>query len=402
MSEVTNERHVRILKQGVDVWNRWREQNPEIQPDLSEAALRRAILKEANLYQANLSLADMTRAKLSGANLREAKLIEANLREAKLIGVDFFRAKMCRVNLMGANLAKAQLIAVDLSNANLMGANLIETNLNKANLSRARLSGAHLSEANLREADFREANLREAFLIKADMTGANLRGAYLNQAHLVNTNLTEADLTGCSIHGMSASDLLLNEKTRQSGLIITPPGAPTIVVDNLEVAQFISLLLTNKRIKQTTNTVANKAVLILGRFTKERKEILSAIADDLAKMDFCPIILDFQKSEEQDSTETARTLATMSSFVVADVTGAKVLVDELLSFVPGFAIPVVPLFLRSKEEPKPSAALHMLHKEYHWVFQPVEYKSKEHLSEIIREQVVEPAEAKCLDLRVTK
>lgn len=375
---MANEEHLKILKLGVEAWNQWREQNPEIQPDLSEAVL--------------------SRAKFSGANLGEANLIQADFREAKLVRVDFNMANLSGVNLMGANLGEAKLTAANLSNANLMGANLIEANLYQANLTRANLIGAHLSEANLREANFSEANLREAFLIKADMTKANLSGAQLNQAHLVGTNLTEVDLTGCSIYGMSSWDLNLNENTKQSGLIITPQGSPTITVDNLEVAQFIYLLLTNKTIKNIINTVANKAVLILGRFTKERKEVLCAVADELRRMNSCPITFDFQKSEEQNIIETVKTLASMSKFIIADVTSATVMPDELLSFIPDFAIPVIPIFQPSEQEPKPHASLYTLHKKYHWVSQPVEYKSKEQLIKILPDQIVKPAEAKRLEL----
>ena len=42
---MANPEHVEILKQGVDVWNRWREENPEIlKPDLSNANFLDAIL----------------------------------------------------------------------------------------------------------------------------------------------------------------------------------------------------------------------------------------------------------------------------------------------------------------------------------------------------------------------
>lgn len=399
---MANEEQLKILEQGAAAWNQWREQNPKTQPDLSEAALGRVNLKEANLYKANLSRAEMSRAKLSGANLSEANLIDANLREAKLLGVDFSKANLSGANLMGANLSEARLIGVNLNNANLMGANLIGTNLTKANLARAKLNGAHLSEAKLREADFSEANLREAFLIKADMTKATLRGAHLNQAHLVSTNLAAADLTGCSIHGISAWDLNLNEKTRQWSLIISPPGAPTITIDNLEVAMFIYLVLTNRKIRNVINTVANKTVLILGRFTEERREILSAIAEELRKMDFCLMTFDFQKSEKQDIMATVATLASMSRFIVVDVTSAQAMAGELASFVPDSRIPVVPLFQPSKQEPKPHASLYTLHKKYPWVFQPVEFKSKEHLIKILPDQVVKPADAKRLELRTSK
>ena len=36
----TSEEHVALLKQGMTVWNEWRRENPDINPDLFEANLR--------------------------------------------------------------------------------------------------------------------------------------------------------------------------------------------------------------------------------------------------------------------------------------------------------------------------------------------------------------------------
>ena len=41
--------HLDVLKLGVEAWNRWREENPEIRPDLTQADLREANLGLANL-----------------------------------------------------------------------------------------------------------------------------------------------------------------------------------------------------------------------------------------------------------------------------------------------------------------------------------------------------------------
>jgi hypothetical protein len=54
-------------------------------------------------------------------------------------------------------------------------------------------------------------------------------------------------------------------------LVITPPNESPIQVDNLEVAQFIYLLLNNEKIRDVIDTIGKKAVLILGRFTPHRK-----------------------------------------------------------------------------------------------------------------------------------
>ena len=41
--------HLKIIRQGVDAWNEWRQKNPELKPDLHGANLRGANLSEANL-----------------------------------------------------------------------------------------------------------------------------------------------------------------------------------------------------------------------------------------------------------------------------------------------------------------------------------------------------------------
>ena len=64
---MANEEHLAHLQAGVEDWNRWRVENPQIQPDLRFADLTEAYLFNANLYKANLSGADLRNA--SGAAL---------------------------------------------------------------------------------------------------------------------------------------------------------------------------------------------------------------------------------------------------------------------------------------------------------------------------------------------
>ena len=73
--------HLSILKNGVDAWNRWREENPEIRPDLSSAEF-----DKAELAGINLSIADLSYASLRHSNLSRADLRSANLKWAHLTG----------------------------------------------------------------------------------------------------------------------------------------------------------------------------------------------------------------------------------------------------------------------------------------------------------------------------
>jgi uncharacterized protein YjbI with pentapeptide repeats len=56
---MANDEHVAMLKQGVDAWNAWRRENPDIRPDLSAANLTGADLSGADLTRANLTRADL-------------------------------------------------------------------------------------------------------------------------------------------------------------------------------------------------------------------------------------------------------------------------------------------------------------------------------------------------------
>ena len=98
---------------------------------------------------------------------------------------------------------------------------------------------------------------------------------------------------------------------------------PEITVDNIEVAQFIYLMLHNQKIRDVIDTITSKAVLILGRFTDERKAVLDALRKELRKRDYLPILFDFNVPATRDITETVSLLARMARFVVADITDAR-------------------------------------------------------------------------------
>ena len=376
---MANEEHVKILKQGVEAWNNWREENPDIKPDLIEADL-----SEADLTEADLSWADLRKAKLSGADLSGADLSEATLRKADLSGSNLYKARLMEADFFGANLSEASLFGTNLCWARLSGANLSGAELSRADLLGAELLGAELSQADLDWTDLTEADLTEA-----DLTGASLTGA-----SLIKTNLTGADLTGCSIYGISAWELKLEGAT-QTDLIITRFGEPTITVDNLEVAQFIYLLLNNERVRDVIDTITSKVVLILGRFTEERKAVLDAIRDELRKHNYLPVLFDFDKPASRDITETVRTLAHLARFIIADLTEPRSIPQELQAIVPGLAVPVQPLLLEGSTG---EYGMFQDLRKYDWVLEVHRYDSLEGLLASLGDRVIAPAEAKAKEL----
>src|SRR5690606_6706595 len=113
--------------------------------------------------------------------------------------------------------------------------------------------------------------------------------------------------------------------------------------DNIEVAQFVYLMLNNPKIKGAIDTVCRKGVLILGRFTRERKAVLDALRAELRRRGFVPMVFDFERPVDRDFTETVKTLAGLSRFIIADITNPKSSPLELQATVPDYMIPFVPI-----------------------------------------------------------
>jgi len=396
---MANREQLSILKQGVNVWNEWRKENQETMIDLSKANLMDANLSLANLNGANLSKSNLIKADLFGADL-----IEADLREAKLIGANLSKTNLSKAHISDADLSRADLFEADLSKSDLRKTNLSKANLHAANLHEANLSRAWLSEANLFGANLSESNLIGAFLGNANLNEANLSSANFTEANLTYSSLVRAEISNAKIsksriYGINVWDLVGQFKEQQE-LIITPREQPLITVDNIEIAQFIYLILNNKKIRDVINTLTSKTVLILGRFAlPERKEILDVLRDKLRSYDLLPIVFDFDRPIDKDLTETIKTLAGMCYFVIADVTNPKSSPLELQATVPDYQVPFVPII---QEGELPFAMMVDLQKKYNWVLNTVTYDSADTLIKVLKPLIIDPAMKKRQELRLIK
>lgn len=229
---MANEEHLARLKQGIEMWNQWRENNPEVKPDLRGVDLSGADLSGANLWMADLWSADLWGADLRGTDLSDSNLWRADLRGTNLRNADLSGAYLWRADLRGADLTGVNLMGTNLSEADLWGANLQSANLSEANLWKADFRGVYLKdtiidlqtsweqkwklvwqilnqgvegldlgEADLREANLWKADLSRANLINADLWGADLREANLTGADLWGVNLSETDLSQANLTG---------------------------------------------------------------------------------------------------------------------------------------------------------------------------------------------------------
>lgn len=283
---MANEEHRGIFKLGANAWNKWREENPDIQPDLSTAFLsrvfpgaafligtflsraflgaahlinaylrwahlwtspRRTDIHWTSLHRTDIHWACLRGARFSGAHLIGARFRRTNLRWADLHGMFLYGVDFRRLDLTGANLSQADLRWADLRRAYLSGAILTGAILNWADLSGvdlrwahlngASLSGADLTEAYLIGADFSGANLSRAYLRGANLRGANLSRANLRGASLSRANLRGADLSGVDLNGVNLAGAIFSDaptveeqpdSTQRPDPPVPPPTSPLL------------------------------------------------------------------------------------------------------------------------------------------------------------------------------
>lgn len=121
--------HVSKVKEGTAAWNRWREEEPDVIPDLSWA----------NLNGVNLD----------GAVFAKSVLKLAFCRGCSMVGADFSEANMRGVNLEGSDLRGAVFRGANLEGAHMLGADLTGADFAGANLKLANFDGAILRDADL-------------------------------------------------------------------------------------------------------------------------------------------------------------------------------------------------------------------------------------------------------------
>ena len=184
----------------------------------------------------------------------------------------------------------------------------------------------------------------------------------------------------------------LSEGTKQQDLIITPDGEPEVTVDDLEVAQFVYLLLHNEKVRSVIDTITSKVVLILGRFSiPERKTVLDALRDELRKRNYAPVVFDFEKPTSRTTDETITLLARMARFVIADISDAKSVLQELRAIVPDNpSVPVQSIIDAAQDEP----GMFDFFKEFRSFLKVYRYRNPAQLLADLDKRVIAPPEAK--------
>jgi hypothetical protein len=157
------------------------------------------------------------------------------------------------------------------------------------------------------------------------------------------------------------------------------------------------LLLHNSKIRDVIDTIGRKGVLLLGRFTDGRITILERLRNELRKRDFLPIVVNFDKPEAKNFTETIRLLAGLSHFLIADITTHARFRLRCKRRSPSTFVPII------EEDEKPFAMLNDLWLKYRdWMFEPIYYSFLDQLIDALDTEIIEPAEVRFTELLTRK
>lgn len=359
---------------GSILWNTWRNKNNIRNIDLSGIDLT-----GANMLGYNFTRTDFSYSNLSHAHLIECILTLANFNNSILIGADLSLTQGGETNFKASNMmhVKAQ------------HAILIKSDFSEANLEHSDFLNASIGSS-----DFTDSNLFRSVLLTTNLVGSNLTRCNLQQcqlagANLSNSNLTEANISGSGVFGISAWNINSTNLV-QKDLIITNDWDPVkLTIDDIEVAQFVYLLSNNANLSRVIDTITSKSVLILGRFTEDRKEVLDSIKLELRKYGYVSIVFDFERPISRDLTETVGLLGRMSKFIIADLTDAKSIPQELSELIPGNpSLVIMPILQKGS----PEYGMFEHWKKYPWVLEIYEYESANSVIQEIKIAIIDPVD----------
>jgi len=166
---VANDEHVAILKQGVEVWNQWRNDYPYLTPDLSNANFSGINLTNANFNNSNLENIFLRNTILNYVDFTNANLIQADLRHTYLVKADLCGSTLNRAYLTRAYVKDAVLIYTNLATCDLTKVDFIDSNLAGANF-----TDANLMDANLINTIFEDVKFENTLLSRTVFSGINL------------------------------------------------------------------------------------------------------------------------------------------------------------------------------------------------------------------------------------
>jgi uncharacterized protein YjbI with pentapeptide repeats len=226
---MSNPEHVKILKCGIEVWNRRRLDNPSLRPDLSHMKLNPETFTDSLLFDSLHNVVDLRGVDLSGADLSLSTFKNVNMSKGRFDGATMRASRLENVRLdgvsaSGATFANCYLDKVTMEDADLTGAIfsdvktercdftracLRSVRFNHSELQKSRMVGVQMERADLRQCRWIEVDVRASDIREADLESSCLAGCNFTESRLAQAVMRSADLRGSSFHraDLRAADL---------------------------------------------------------------------------------------------------------------------------------------------------------------------------------------------------
>lgn len=238
----------------------------------------------------------------------------------------------------------------DFSGSSLPFSDLCYGYFNNCDFTGAKIAVTKVGSAVFRNCCFDKANMNYISAENTEFIDCSFIGTTFRNAKFVGTDFSGSKLYNCDIYGVSTWDLIL-ENTSMRELSIAKEDQDSLIVDDIEIAQFLYLLVTNEKLRKTIDIITSKVILILGRFTDERKSVLDRIKVVLREHGFVPVLFDFDGPKSRNLSETILTIGSLSKFVIADITEPRSIPQELQILLPNLVSLKVQPIIKIGERP---------------------------------------------------
>lgn len=307
--------YIELLSKGESVWNEWRINNPSIS----------LCLRDVNFVE-----------KFSGHNLNDLP--------------EFYSVNFSNVDFNCSSMRNSNFYNCVFDGSKITFSDLVDAYFHSCSFKNVDMRVSKIGSAQFIDCVFEDSDLSYCSAENTSFQGSIFKNTALENMSFVESDFSNTILDRCRVYGISSWDLNL-ENSKQQDLVITKEGGPEITVDNIELAQFLYLMINNSNLRNIINAITSKVVLILGNFSPERKNILDNIRSQLRTYDLIPVMFDFDGPEPRNLTETIMTLASMSKFIIADITSPRSIPHELANIVKDFpSIEVHPIIQGNETE----------------------------------------------------
>lgn len=307
--------YIELLSKGENVWNEWRINNPSITPCLRDVNFVEQFSSHNFSGLPEFHSVDFSNVDFNCSSLRNSTFCDCNFDGSKITFSDLVDAYFQSCSFKNVNMRVCK-----------------------------------IGDAHFIDCIFVDSDLSYCSAENTSFQGSTFKNTALENISFVESDFSNTVLDECRVYGISSWDLNL-QNSKQQDLIITKDGSPKITVDNIELAQFLYLMINNSNLRKIISTIISKVVLILGNFSPERKRILDNIRSQLRTYDLIPVMFDFNKPASRNLTETVITLASMSKFIIADITSPRSIPHELATLIKEFpSIAVYPIIQEYETE----------------------------------------------------